>query len=238
MENRGLVSYWKLSTVLAASLVLILSLSSCSDSGSPTEPLADPAGTGGTGSGGGTSDAGDSGSGGTGDGGSDDGSTSGTLAINMIDDPTDEICQLWVYIRDIRAKPDGQSPLLLGTEIGAFELLELQEGPPAPLGEWVVDAGTYQFIEMLLDESQSYVIEVDPDDPGTAEDPNCLEAPADLQIPSAKFKVNGGPFSVAAETMVTIDFDAKNSLKRKGSAKNPKGWQLNPKVSIVGVVEE
>ena len=37
---------------------------------------------------------------------------------------------------------------------------------------------------------------------------------------------------------MTIDFDAKNSLKRKGSPNNPKGWQLNPKVSIVEVDED
>jgi len=79
------------------------------------------------------------------------------------------------------------------------------------------------------------VIELDLDDPGDPENPNCLETPSALQIPSAKFKVNGGPFSVSGETTVTIDFDAKKSLKRKGSPDNPRGWQLNPKVSIVEV---
>jgi len=163
------------------------------------------------------------------------GNAASTLVINMIDDPTDEICELWVYIRDIRVKPDGQSQKLLGTEIGEFELLALQDGPAAPIGEWVVDSGTYQFIEILLDEASSYVIELDLDDPGDPENPNCLETPSALQIPSAKFKVNGGPFSVSGETTVTIDFDAKKSLKRKGSPDNPRGWQLNPKVSIVEV---
>lgn len=166
-----------------------------------------------------------------------DGNTASTLVINMIDDPTDEICELWVYIQDIRVKPDGQPQRLLGTEIGAFELLALQDGPAAPLGEWIVDAGTYQFIEILLDEARSYVIELDLDDPGDPENPNCLETPSALQVPSEKFKVNGGPFSVTAETTVTIDFDAKKSLKRKGSPDNPRGWKLNPNVSIVGVEE-
>lgn len=166
-----------------------------------------------------------------------DGITTGTLAINMIDAPTDEICELWVYIQDIRVKPDGQSPMLLGNEIGGWDLLSLQQGVEAPLGTWVVDSGVYQFIEILLDESQSHVIEVDLDNPGDPENPNCLDTPSALQIPSEKFKVNGGPFSVTAETTVTIDFDAKKSLKRKGSPDNPNGWQLKPKVSIVEVDE-
>lgn len=168
----------------------------------------------------------------------DGGNTTGTLAINMIDDPTDEVCELWIYIQDIRVKPDGQTPMLLGNDIGGWDLLSLQQGVEAQLGTWVVDPGVYQFIELLLDESRSYVIEVDLDDPGAPENPNCLATPSALQVPSQKFKVNGGPFSVTAETTVTIDFDAKRSLKRKGSSNNPQGWQLNPKVSIVAVDEE
>ena len=203
MSQRRISPYWQLPGILVASLILVLSLGSCSDSSTPTDP--------------------------------NDTSTKATLAINMVDDPTEEICELWVYIRDIRVKPDGQPPMLLGTDIGDYELLELQDGPAAPLGKWVVDGGTYQFIEILLDESLSSVIEVNPD---YVDDPTllpCLETPTALQIPSAKFKVNGGPFTVNSDTTVTIDFDAKNSLKRKGGSQNPKGWQLKPKVSIVGV---
>ncbi len=226
-------SKWTIVLVIAAVLVTATSLIGCSDSASPTEPVADsnPA------PGSGDSNAGDSDDSGGSDSG-DGSATSGTLAIQMIDDPTDDICELWVYIQDLRVKPDGDSPILLGSEIGAYELLALQEGPPAPLGEWVVEGGLYQFIEILLDESQSHVIEKDPDDPGDAENPNCLTTTTPLQIPSAKFKVNGGPFTVGPETRITIDFDAKNSLKRKGSANNPKGWQLKPKVSIVDVEQE
>jgi hypothetical protein len=205
MKNQRFVANLTLPVTLAICLVLVLSLGSCSGSSSPTEP-------------------------------GDGGNTTGTLAINMIDDPTDEICELWIYIQDIRVKPDGQTPMLLGNDIGGWDLLSLVQGVEAPLGTWVVDAGPYQFIEMLLDESQSHVIERNLDDPGPPEAPNCFdEILTPLQIPSAKFKVNGGPFSVTAETTVTIDFDAKNSLKRKGSSNNPQGWQLNPKVSIVAV---
>lgn len=224
-------------SLFAASIAILFMVSSCGGSSSPTEPEAAPNPIGDTTGTGSTSNAG--GSGGTGDGGTEDGGTSsGTLAIQMIDDPTEEICELYVYIRDIRVKPDQESPILLGTDIGLYELLALQDGPPASLGEWVVDGGLYQFIEILLDEDLSYVVEKDPLDPGTSDAPNCLKTTSALQIPSEKVKVNGGPFTVAAETMITIDFDAEKSLKRKGSSKNPKGWQLKPTVSIVGVEQE
>jgi hypothetical protein len=228
-----LASSW---TAILTAVVLIVSVASCSGSGpSPTEPIGDvPSGS----NNGGTSSTGDGGSGGSGDNGGDGGTTAATLAIDMIDDPTEEICQLWVYIKDLRVKPDEESPVLLGNEIGAWDLLSLQQGNVAPLGSWEVEAGVYQFIEMLLDESLSYVIEVNPDHADDPTLPPCLETQTPLQIPSEKFKVNGGPFSVDSQTTVTIDFDAKKSLKRKGSPNNPKGWQLNPKVSIVGVEVE
>ncbi len=157
----------------------------------------------------------------------------GTLTIMMVDAPSDEICELWVYIKDLRVKPDGQPPVILGGEdIGLVELLELQDGPPARLGDFGVEQGRYQFIEILLDEDQSYVVESSGDDPDS---PSCPGEQVPLQTPSEKFKVNGGPFDVTQNTTVTLDFDAQKSLKRKGSESDPTGWKLKPDVSIVEV---
>ena len=134
---------------LVASVAILIFVGNCGGSGSPTEPEA-ASSTVDSGTGGGSNNSSGSGSGSGGGNPGDGGTTSGKLAIQMIDDPTEEICQLWVYIRDIRVKPDQEPPILLGTGIGLYELLALQEGPPAPLGDWEVDEGTYQFIEMLL----------------------------------------------------------------------------------------
>jgi hypothetical protein len=236
VKTLRLASSW---AALLTAVVLIVSVASCSGSSpSPTEPIGDVPNGSNTG---GTSNTGDGGSGGSGNNGgdgSDGGTTAATLAIDMIDDPTEDICELWVYIEDLRVKPDEESPVLLGNEIGAWDLLSLQNGNVAPLGTWEVEAGVYQFIEMLLDESLSFVIEVNPDFADDSSLPPCLDTQTPLQIPSEKFKVNGGPFSVDGQTTVTIDFDAKNSLKRRGSPNNPQGWQLKPKVSIVDVEVE
>ena len=83
----------------------------------------------------------------------------GNLRIMLTDAPSDEICQLVVFFDDIRVKPDGLPSVLLGDQFGEFDLLELQDGPPVLLGDFGVEQGLYQFIEMLLDESQSFVVE-------------------------------------------------------------------------------
>ena len=158
----------------------------------------------------------------------------GSLTINLTDLPTDEICQLWVYFEELRVKPDGGPPEFVLQEFSgqAWDLLTLRNGAEEEMGEFVVDQGKYQFIEILLDQSQSTVVEKDPDydcDSGT------VGNTVALQIPSQKFKVKGQPFTVDSATEITIDFDADQSLKRKGSEKNPKGWQLSPSVSIVKV---
>ena len=201
--------YSRLTTALVLGAFV---LAGCSDGNSPTEPettadtVTSPAPT----------------------------SSSGTLRIRMIDAPTDEICELHVYIADLRVKPDGVPPLLLGTALGDFDLLALEDGPPAVLGDFPVEQGLYQFIEILLDESRSFVIEKE--DPSDVDNMNCLETESPLQIPSAKFKVNGGPFLVDAQTTITVDFDARKSLSKKGGNSGAaKGWQLKPVVSISSV---
>ena len=206
----------------------LLVIACSSDSSSPTEPVAD-ATTSGTGS----SDSGSSDSSDDSDGTTDTDVTGGSLQISMTDAPTDEICQLVVFIEDLRVKKDGSPAQILGAVngIGAYDLLQLQNGQEIVLGNFDVEQGLYQFIEMLLDESQSYVVEkIDPTDPDITT--NCELEQMPLKIPSEKFKIKGGPFEVDELTEVLIDFDAKNSLKTTG---NGKTYQLKADVSIVQV---
>ncbi len=238
--------------LLSAALIFSIGLlvTSCNSS-SPTEPddvasvpAAGPSNSNGSSS---ASDSGqssggsDSGSGttDTADSSGDPGSSSsegqpGSLTVKLVDAPTDEICQLWVYFSELRIKPDGGPPefVLPGFFPQAYDLLTLRNGNEEEMGEFAIEQRKYQFLEILLDQSQSYVVEKDPDndcDSGTVGDTVAL------QIPSGKFKVKGNPFTVDASTTITIDFDADQSLKRKGSSKNPKGWQLTPSVSVVNV---
>ena len=207
----------------------LLVIACSSDSSSPTEPVADA-----TASGTGSSDSGSSDSSDDSDGTTDTDVTGGSLQISMTDAPTDEICHLFVHIAELRIKKDETPPEMLGPIDVAYDLLELQNGQEVLLGDFEVPQGLYQFIEMLLDESESYVVEkIIPKDPigeGNCKDPEFDREP--LKIPSAKFKINGGPFEVGDQTEVLIDFDAKNSLKRTG---NGKTYQLKADVSIAEV---
>jgi len=224
LEQSRFQGFVVIACLVALAGLLVIACSS--DSSSPTEPVADT-----TASGSGSSDSGSSDS-------SDDSSdttdtdvTGGSLQISMTDAPTDEICQLVVFIEDLRVKKDGSPPEILGAVGAAYDLMQLQNGEQVLLGDFDVDQGLYQFIEMLLDESQSYVVEkIDPEDLDITE--NCEIEQVPLKIPSEKFKINGGPFEVDEQTEVLIDFDAKNSLKTTG---NGKTYQLKADVSIVDV---
>jgi hypothetical protein len=213
MKNRTCQETVKIIASIGFCAAVVFSVTSCnSGSSSPTDP-ADGSTGGGTGV---------------------ITTSSGTLEILMIDAPSDEICELYVFIEALRVKPAGQPQMQIGTDIGGFDLLTLEDGPPAVLGSFSLDQGQYQFIEILLNEGMSYVVEKE--DPADSDNPNCLDTRSDLQIPSSKFKVAGGPFPVDTNTTITIDFDADKSLKKKGgNSGKDKGWQLKPDVSITNV---
>ncbi len=216
---------------LLAGCALLVGSAACGGGGnSPTGPetaqIANvPSGSNGSSSGEGSSGGnGSSGGGSTTEGGSAPTAESGQLEIAMRDAPIDEISELWVYITGLKVKPDGEPVLRVPANSGLYNLLALQDGVTADLVEAEVPAGAYQFIEVLLDEDESYVV-----DAATGE-----RLP--LQIPSEKAKVNGGTFEVHGDgaTFVLFDFDAERSLKRKGNG----DWMLKPSLRIVQVTED
>lgn len=222
---------WKPSSLLIPLAALILIAAGCSG-GSPTSPAAQPSladGAGGTATGGGQTTGGSQPTGGgsgtpTGGGGDDPAPPGrGTLKLWLTDAPVDEISELQVFVAEIKVKRDGSPVERFASGLGLVDLLTLQDGVTALVGQDEVEAGTYQFIELLLDEDQSYVIEID--------DPTLEHKP--LKIPSEKIKVNGGPFDVLEDgsTSVVIDFDAEKSLKKTGNGR----YQLKPHVTIDSV---
>ena len=145
------------------------------------------------------------------------------LSIFLTDAPINDVDELNVYIAELKVKPDGGPVERFASTVGLVDLLTLQNGVTDLLGQDPVEARTYQFIELLLDEDLSYVVET-----ATGE-----QKP--LKIPSEKIKIAGGPFEVLADgtTSVTVDFDAEKSLKKTGNGR----FQLKPFVSIVQVVQ-
>lgn len=224
---------------IAAAILLMIAFTLGAGCGSGTESPTAPnlssggGGGGGTGSGGGGDGGGGGSGGGPGDGGPGDGGgggtppptppdgSTGTLTVLLTDNPVDDILELQVFIESLKVKPDGKPVEVFASTIGLVDLLALQNGVTELLGQDEVEAGTFQFMELLLDQDRSYVVEAATGDS------------LPLKIASEKIKINGGPFEVAGDgsTSITVDFDAEKSLKKTGKDR----YQLKPFVSIVEV---
>lgn len=155
--------------------------------------------------------------------GTSSGNSTGTLQISMKDNPVENLQELQVYVSGLKVKPSGGPVENLPMSGALYDLLDLTNGVTALLAEAEVQAGTYQFIEILLDQTMSYVKEIGSED----------ELP--LQIASQKIKLNGGPFEVCGggETSVLFDFDAEKSLKQKGNG----DYMLKPFLTIEQLTE-
>ena len=149
--------------------------------------------------------------------GSDSGSTSsgggslGGLNVFLTDAPTDEVSSVVVAITGLKIKRSGDSvERSIFNETRQIDLLTLQNSTDL-LVATSVPAGTYQFIEVNLDQGKSHIIV------------NGSQQP--LKVASEKIKVLGG-FEVEAggQTNVVLDFDAKASLVKQGNG----NWLLKP----------
>ncbi len=196
---------------------LVLLAASCGGGAgeTPTAPLAE--------SGGGDSGGGSSGGSGDGSSGGSEGGSTGTgrLQLEMTDAPVDDVTQLVVWVSGLKVKLSGQPTAHIDARLGAYDLLQLQGGASEVLADAQVAAGTYQYIEILLDESRSFVVE------------RATGRQAPLDIASDKAKLNGPPFDVLENgtTVVLFDFDAERSLTQRGNGT----WLLHPVLEIVEV---
>lgn len=138
------------------------------------------------------------------------------LRVEMTDAPTDELAAVNVYISGLKVKPTTGPVERIANDIGPLDLLTLQETRELLVAA-EVEPGDYEFIMVELDEAGSSVV-----DAATNE-----ELP--LKVPSEKIRVLGG-FTVApdATTTVLLDFDADQSLKRRGNGE----WLLEPVILL------
>ena len=82
------------------------------------------------------------------------GDSTGQLEISMRDAPIDDVSELWVYVSGLKVKPAGEPVIRVETNTGLYNLLALTDGVTADLALVEVPAGTYQFIEILLDQDR------------------------------------------------------------------------------------
>ena len=144
------------------------------------------------------------------------------LRLLLTDDPIDDVDEVRIYFTSVTAKPkDGpvEHDLALELDEGAenpVDLLELQD-EVIGFAAGLVEPGAYEFIHINIDQRKSYIIE--------------NGQKKSLQVPSEKIKIVGG-FSVGEDAMttLTLDFDAKASLLKRGNGE----WLMTPIVVITG----
>lgn len=144
-------------------------------------------------------------------------SGSGTLAVRMTDAHTDSVSEVNVRIVGLTVKRADAPVERLDFPGRNIELLAL-ENTSELLTTAEVAAGSYEFIQVELDQSQSNVVDSGDTKP--------------LQIPSEKIKVQGG-FEVGPDgtTTLLLDFDAEESLVKRGDGQ----WLLRPVIVLANV---
>ncbi len=133
----------------------------------------------------------------------------GILHIQLTDAPTDEVSEVNVFIVGLTMK-HSERPVEQITSGSVLVNLSDLEDTSVLLVTLSVESGTYEFIQVDLDESRSYVVESGEDKP--------------LQIPSTEIKVLGG-FEVpeGEATILLLDFDVNQSLVQENGQ-----WLLQP----------
>ena len=143
--------------------------------------------------------------------------TNGRLSVQMTDAPSDDVSAINVYVTGLTIKPNDGPVQKIANDVGLIDILQLQ-GTTKELVDLGVPAGTYEFIQVELDQARSNVVE------------KTSGETKPLAIDSEEIKVLGG-FTVpeGGDTTVTLDFKAEPSLQHLGNG----NWLLTPVIAQV-----
>src|SRR5690606_34706395 len=173
-------------------------------------------------------------------GGGDSGAT-GTLSVKLTDAPACGYDNVWVTVTKVRVHRSdtasdtdpGWSELVVTPDPGRdgrrIDLLSLQNGVLADLGQTALPAGRYSQVRLVLSDAQGANQLLLTGD--------ASRTPISLDTPSAQqsgLKLRHG-FDVAADTEVdlVLDFDACKSIVKAG---NSGKYNLKPVVSVIPIL--
>lgn len=159
---------------------------------------------------------------------SDDESGSARMQVLLVDGPfpfdlVDEV-NVTISRVDIR---DGRNTVTIMNDTRTFDLLELQNGVSAELGDIEIPAGTYKEARLAVEDA--FVLMND----GRI---------FDVKVPSGsvKVKLHGVEVEDGKDVTLTLDFDVGKSFAVQGNARTPagvKGFLLKPTVILKGMKE-
>lgn len=158
--------------------------------------------------------------------------TNGSASVRVLltDAPADYLASAVVEIGRIEILPADDGPaIVLVEDAGEYDLLQLQNGVTAQLGNTTIDAGSYTQLRMIVESAELTLA-----DGYTFTDGSTTRT---LFVPSGSqtgIKVNLGPANGGGEgaleirpgeTVLVVDFDVARNFVMQGDAESPAGIQ-------------
>ncbi len=156
------------------------------------------------------------------------------VSVRLTDAPSPALQSAQVWISQVYLiGQDGTSRFTITETPAEYDLLTLQDGVTALLGDQLIPAGDYQQLRLIVDSAR---VTLEP--PTTFTDGTDA---ATLKVPSGPqtgLKVNfGGPVHIApAQTTLVVDFDVLGSFVFMGPPEAPNGVLFTP--VLHGIVAE
>lgn len=149
------------------------------------------------------------------------------LRVHMIDAPFpfDLVESTNVTISRVEVHSETGGSVTISDEAAQYNLLDLQEGVFAPLGDVTVEPGTYHSVRLYVEDATIVLID------GTV---------FDLKVPSDRIKVLVDDLTIqeGEDVTLTIDFDVSKSFVVQGHPDTPagiKGFLFKPTVVPAGI---
>lgn len=158
------------------------------------------------------------------------GSTGGTANLHVVltDGPGIEFDSAVVYISTVTLLPVEGDPIVITDEGGRFDLLELQNGVTAELGDVTIPAGDYSELRLVVDSAYVGLSAPYEFTDGTTERslkvPSGAQSGIKVKLSTADGDATTSFVTIApGETILVVDFDVSRNFKTQGNPNTPAG---------------
>jgi hypothetical protein len=157
------------------------------------------------------------------------GDNTGTASLRVLltDAPSVEFDSAIVWIGAVTLIPVEGAPIVINDEGGRFDLLDLQNGVTAELGNVDIEPGDYSELRLVVTEAYVGLAEPFEFEDGTTE--RSLKIPSGAQS-GIKVKLGTGDGDgeegvtiTPGETILVVDFDVSQNFKIQGNPNTPAG---------------